>query len=709
MDQIIHPDQKGFVPGRYIGEVVRTTYDIIQYAKEHDKSGVLLLVDFEKAFDSISFSYIDKCLNFLNFGPDMKKWIRILLDNFKASINHCGNVSLPFVIGRGCRQGDPIASYLFILSIEILAHRLRNDPNIAGFSFGDHNSHLLEIYADDMSIFLEPNAQNIRAVVQILEKFYQISGLKISVSKTKAIWFGKNFNSSSILCPEIDLVWTKSFTLLGITFDNNLENMEDNFWHQFRSIEKLLATWIYRHLTPYGKVTVIKTLALSKLSHLALVIPTPSKKMLKTLEVAFFKFIWDNGSEKVRRVDAKLPEALGGINVPNIEKYWSAFKFSWIRRALETQAFWPTLLETQLKNALGYDISVSKLLTYGPSLCLKLSKTLKNKFWSQVLSSVAELYNSLCFKHPEKLTNSSIWYNPFLKKGKKVLTPSDYPDLSNVVTYLGDFFYPLTTIFMSYTDFCARYSDNIQEENFIEVRYVIKLALQVLGFPQHKLDEAVYPIRPLPIEIANLSKKGCSSYAKLLGYKDTLQNNMVPREEKWHLELGCTYSNIFWEKTRKFYTRILNENSIKWLQFQIVRNSLQTNKIVHHFRPHVTPLCSFCLMSDETVSHLFWYCPKTATFLRSVFDMVNSTGLMYSPSRNTFLFGSNDTPIYSPLNYLTLHLKRFIWSSKFKTCTLSLVSFKTYFKKILTDLKTMYELKGIKNDFDVWLPIWSLM
>ena len=180
LDQIIHPDQKGFVPGRYIGEVIRTTYDIIQYAKEHDKSGVLLLVDFEKAFDSISFSYIDKCLNFLNFGPDMKKWIRILLDNIKASINHCGNVSLPFVIGRGCRQGDPIASYLFILSIKILAHRLRNDPNIAGFSFGDH-SHLLEIYADDMSIFLEPNAQNIRAVVQILEKFFQISGLKISV------------------------------------------------------------------------------------------------------------------------------------------------------------------------------------------------------------------------------------------------------------------------------------------------------------------------------------------------------------------------------------------------------------------------------------------------------------------------------------------------------------------------------------------------
>ena len=53
LDQIIHPDQKGFVSGRYIGEVVRTTYDIIQYAKDNDKSGMLILIDFEKAFDSI--------------------------------------------------------------------------------------------------------------------------------------------------------------------------------------------------------------------------------------------------------------------------------------------------------------------------------------------------------------------------------------------------------------------------------------------------------------------------------------------------------------------------------------------------------------------------------------------------------------------------------------------------------------------------------
>ena len=70
---IINPDQKGFVAGRYIGEAVRTTFDIMQYAKEYNIAGLILLIDFEKAYDSISFKYITKVLNFFDFGQDLIK------------------------------------------------------------------------------------------------------------------------------------------------------------------------------------------------------------------------------------------------------------------------------------------------------------------------------------------------------------------------------------------------------------------------------------------------------------------------------------------------------------------------------------------------------------------------------------------------------------------------------------------------------------
>ena len=226
LDSIIHPDQKSFVSGRYIGEAVRTTYDILEYAKDKNLAGLLLTIDFEKAYDSISFNFINKCLKFFNFDEDLIKWVEILLYNFKAVVNHCGNMSKSFNVGRGCRQGDPITSYLFILCIESLAHKLRSDEDVKGFGFNagvnddSHGvnvlKHLLEIYADDLTIFMEPCSQNLRIIVNILKSFYKLSGLKISASKTKAVWFGSKHDSDEQLCPDLELKWVKTFTLLGI-------------------------------------------------------------------------------------------------------------------------------------------------------------------------------------------------------------------------------------------------------------------------------------------------------------------------------------------------------------------------------------------------------------------------------------------------------------------------------------------------------------
>ena len=309
LPDLINPDQKGFVAGRYIGEAVRTTYDVMQYAKENNIAGLLLTVDFEKAYDSINFKFINKCLKFFNFSEDIIKWVEILLYNFKAVINHCGNISESFEIGRGCRQGDPIASYLFILCIEILAHKLRTNDQVQGFKLraeghgdglGSHIlQHLLEIYADDMTIFMEPSEENLRNVINILNDFFKLSGLKVSASKTKAVWFGSKSNSDQRLCQDLGLKWVNKFTLLGIEFDCSLSEMSNNFIEKIEKMEKMLSNWSYRYLTPFGKITVIKSLGLSKLSHIALVLPNPTKEMIKRVESAFYTFLWGKGkSEK---------------------------------------------------------------------------------------------------------------------------------------------------------------------------------------------------------------------------------------------------------------------------------------------------------------------------------------------------------------------------------------------------------------------------
>ena len=67
LNEIIDETQSGFVPGRYIGESTRLVYDIMKFTEDAAIPGMLVLIYFEKAFDSISWSFIYKTLQYLGF------------------------------------------------------------------------------------------------------------------------------------------------------------------------------------------------------------------------------------------------------------------------------------------------------------------------------------------------------------------------------------------------------------------------------------------------------------------------------------------------------------------------------------------------------------------------------------------------------------------------------------------------------------------
>lgn len=116
---------KGFLKGRFIGENIRQLYDLMQYAEENEIHGLLLLIDFEKALDSIAWSFIDKVLTYFNFGTIMKNMIQTLTKKAALCVTQHGFFSEFFSIGRGCRQTDPISPYLFIICVEILGIMIR--------------------------------------------------------------------------------------------------------------------------------------------------------------------------------------------------------------------------------------------------------------------------------------------------------------------------------------------------------------------------------------------------------------------------------------------------------------------------------------------------------------------------------------------------------------------------------------------------------
>ena len=87
--KIVNNVQKGFIPGRNIVENVCLMYDSFHYAKENKKGGTALVLDYEKAFDSISHNFFGEVLNFFNFGENFIKWIKVCLSGFKACTLTC--------------------------------------------------------------------------------------------------------------------------------------------------------------------------------------------------------------------------------------------------------------------------------------------------------------------------------------------------------------------------------------------------------------------------------------------------------------------------------------------------------------------------------------------------------------------------------------------------------------------------------------------
>ena len=124
----------------------------------------------------------------------------------------CGVLSDPIKIGRGCRQGDPISAYLFILAAEILKLLVENDCQIQGIKIGKTQFKIAQ-FADDTTLFLDGTRCSLQAVLNILEIFGSYSGLKMNAEKTKVIWIGCKRHSKDKLKVSMKLTWDeRNFT-----------------------------------------------------------------------------------------------------------------------------------------------------------------------------------------------------------------------------------------------------------------------------------------------------------------------------------------------------------------------------------------------------------------------------------------------------------------------------------------------------------------
>ena len=220
---LIHSDQTGFLKNRYIGENINRILSIMEYCEKNDLEGLIVNIDFEKAFDSIEWNCLYKTLSFFNFGENFIGYIKTLYNGSFAKVMNNGWASEPIQLGRGLRQGCPLSPYLFILVAELLSNNIRNNRNIKGICINNYEHKICQ-FADDTENIISFDENSLREIMLTLDNFESFSGLKVNSDKTEILKIGKSKFSNVEFLPQYKFKWKNNIKTLGVELWNELSD-----------------------------------------------------------------------------------------------------------------------------------------------------------------------------------------------------------------------------------------------------------------------------------------------------------------------------------------------------------------------------------------------------------------------------------------------------------------------------------------------------
>ena len=272
----------------------------------------------------------------------------------------------------------------------------------------NHQEYKLSQYADDTQIFLDGSEQSLRNTLKVLKLFYTLSGLKVNMDKTSSVWIGSMADSDLVLCPETPLDWNeKTFKVLGVPFTNNVSNIWEYNTNEVKTkINNVFKFWSKRKLTLFGKVAIIKSLAISKLTHLLMNLPKPPKEFTKDLESMFFSFLWNRSPDKIKRMHIYKTVRQGGLGLLKWDEFTNSLKITWLRCIHQKEYSFLNLS----------NINFSKLFILGGWYAHDLAKTVVNPFWTDLLKAWSKYTKQIQIGSSiESVVYSQLWMNPKLE------------------------------------------------------------------------------------------------------------------------------------------------------------------------------------------------------------------------------------------------------------------------------------------------------
>ena len=645
---LIDEDQTGYIQGRFIGCNIRLIEDILIHSTANNMQGILLTIDFEKAFDSLSWKFVEKSLSSYNFGNSFISYVKTMYNSITTAVINNGYISSWFSPKRGVRQGCPLSPYLFLLSVEILACKIRQDSNIKGLIFNGNEIKISQL-ADDTTCVVKDEA-SLRELIETFIRFDKCAGLKINIDKTTARCLGNYIPSSENL---LGLSWSQEpvFTLGVYISGNEDDHYLLNFKPKISKLQQLLNSWKCRRLSLKGKITVINSLALSSLIYVASIIHVPDR-VYNEIKKIVTDFIWDGKPAKIAYDTLIQGIEHGGLKLTDFKNKVKSLTVSWVKRLSNSNpAKWkciPSLLYGT--NDLTYYFSCNKS---------PINRNIKPIFYADIQNN----WSDICSINENDINksivcNQIIWDNRYITIENRPFVWRRWKSAG--IYKISDLLNELGT-FLNANEITLKFGLQVNFLEVLQIRQSIPYVWRNMLYSTDSYEniEEIHYIDNKKVKL--LSKSNSKNfYWYFINKKRRSPTSRIKWKNLFHY-----LEDDNWAKIYKRSFQITKETKMQSFQFKIIHRVITCKQKLNEMRIIDSPNCDYCQEIDD-ITHFFIKCPYVTEFWSAVIqwlDSIYNTHLTLSDFNILFgIEGENDYTM--ALNLIIILGKYFIYRNR---------------------------------------------
>ncbi|GJS27861.1 RNA-directed DNA polymerase, eukaryota [Tanacetum coccineum] len=339
LGDIVNEVQSAFIADRQILDGPFILNEVLQWCKSKKKQSLIFKVDFEKAYDSVRWDFLDEVLKKFGFGDKWCTWIQSCLRSSRGSIIINGSPTAEFQFHKGLKQGDPLSPFLFILIMESLHLSFQRVVDARMFKGITLSSSLMlshMFYADDVIFVGQWCDDNINTLVQVLECFFHASGLHINMNKSKLMGVLVDDEKVKQAASKLGcLILKPPFSYLGSKVGGSMHRIQA--WNEVVDrVYARLSKWKMKTLSIGGRLTLLKSvLGSMPIYHMSIFrVPMSVLRRLESIRSHFFNG-HDPNSKRTSWVKWKnvlASKEKGGLGVSSLYALNRGLMFKWVWR-----------------------------------------------------------------------------------------------------------------------------------------------------------------------------------------------------------------------------------------------------------------------------------------------------------------------------------------------------------------------------------------